>query len=190
MRTPERLSASLSPNRGRCSHLRRRPDSLTLALAHWTKSNLSLPLWDLVPFLCGGGLTLTFTVPLVLLVKDDSNDSKVLGKQHSQHQLPTAARRDGPCVRALGTLFLYIKVLSHLFACLVCLQVLGPRSSCSTIANYPCLRVHLVHTDVCALQRLRSSLLATPASSTLTAAFGPSSAVPMWSQLVMLFRSN
>jgi hypothetical protein len=37
--------------------------------------------WDLVPFLCAGGLTLIFTALLVLLVEDDSNDSKLLGEQ-------------------------------------------------------------------------------------------------------------
>ena len=53
-------------------------------------SNLSPPptflatFWDLVPFLCAGGLALIFTALLVLLAEDDSNDSKVLGEQHSQ----------------------------------------------------------------------------------------------------------
>ena len=55
-------------------------------------------------FLCADGLTLIiFTV---LLGEDDLNDSKVFGKQQSQRQLPTAVRRDGPCVRVLGTPFL------------------------------------------------------------------------------------
>jgi hypothetical protein len=54
------------------------------------RSNLSPPptfpatFWDLVPFLCAGGLALIFTALLVLLVEDDPNDSKVLGEQHSQ----------------------------------------------------------------------------------------------------------
>ena len=52
-----------------------------------------------------------------VLVEDDSNDNKVLGKYQSQRQLPTAVRRDGPYVRALGTLFLiYHRPLSHLIA--------------------------------------------------------------------------
>jgi len=38
---------------------------------------------DLVPILCAGGLALIFTALLVLLVEDDSNDSKVLGEQRS-----------------------------------------------------------------------------------------------------------
>ena len=44
--------------------------------------------WDLVLFLCAGGPTLIFNDPLV---EDDSNDSKALGKQQLQHQLPTAS---------------------------------------------------------------------------------------------------
>jgi hypothetical protein len=54
------------------------------------RSNLSPPptfpatFWDLVPFLCAGGLALIFTALLVLLVEDDSNDSKLLGEQQSQ----------------------------------------------------------------------------------------------------------
>ena len=41
-------------------------------------------LWDLIPFLCASGYALIFTALLVLLVEDDSNDSKVLGEQQSQ----------------------------------------------------------------------------------------------------------
>jgi len=37
-------------------------------------------LGDLLPFLRTGGLVLTFTSLLVLLVEDNSNDSTVLGK--------------------------------------------------------------------------------------------------------------
>ena len=39
---------------------------------------------DLVPCLCDGGLALIFTAFLVLLVQDDSKDSKVLGEQQWQ----------------------------------------------------------------------------------------------------------
>jgi len=61
------------------------------------KSNLSPPptfpatFWDLVPFLCAGGLALIFTALLVLLVEDDPNDSKGVGEQQSQ--LATHQRR-------------------------------------------------------------------------------------------------
>jgi hypothetical protein len=54
------------------------------------RSNLSPPptfpatFWGLVPFLCAGGLALIFTALLVLLVEDDSSDSKLLGEQQSQ----------------------------------------------------------------------------------------------------------
>src|SRR5258706_1865339 len=69
--------------------------------------------WDLVLFLCAGGLTFIFTV--LFLVDDDSNDNKVLGKQQSHCQLPMAVCRDGPCVRGSGALFLiYHGSLSHL----------------------------------------------------------------------------
>jgi len=37
--------------------------------------------WDLVPFLSTSGLALIFTVLLILVVQDDSNDSKVLDVQ-------------------------------------------------------------------------------------------------------------
>jgi hypothetical protein len=54
------------------------------------RSNLSRPptfpatSWDLVHFLCAGGLALIFTALLVLLVEDDSSDSELLGEQQSQ----------------------------------------------------------------------------------------------------------
>jgi hypothetical protein len=54
------------------------------------RSNLSPPptfpatFWDLVPFRWAGGLALIFTALLVLLVEDDSNDSKLLGERQSQ----------------------------------------------------------------------------------------------------------
>ena len=54
-------------------------------------SNLSPPptfpatFWDLVPFLCAGGLALIFTAILVLLVEDDPNDGKVLGGEQRSH---------------------------------------------------------------------------------------------------------
>jgi hypothetical protein len=38
---------------------------------------------DFVPFLCAGGLALNFTVLLVLLAEDDSNNRKVLCEQQS-----------------------------------------------------------------------------------------------------------
>ena len=74
--------------------------------------------WDLIYSLCAGvssSSSLSFSSSSS---KDGSNNNnKVLGKQQSQRQLPTAVRRDGPCVRALGTLFLiYHRSLSHLVA--------------------------------------------------------------------------
>ena len=102
---------------------------------------------------------------LVLLVEDSSNGCKVLGKYQSQCQLPTAVRRDGTCLRALGSLiFRYITVLSHLAVRCFCLQAMSPRSSCSTIITrvsdpdrYP-RSVHPVDADACTLQRLKLSL--------------------------------
>jgi len=61
------------------------------------RSNLSPPPTypatssDLVPFLCANGYTLIFIALLVLLVEDDSNDSRVLRKQ--QPQLTSHQRR-------------------------------------------------------------------------------------------------
>ena len=105
--SPPVASVSASPT-ARYAPLRTRPQGLcpvhhpiriyliTASLAHsgsrptMIMSNLSPPptfpatFWDLVPFLCAGGLALIFTALLVLLVEDDSSDRKVLGEQRSQ----------------------------------------------------------------------------------------------------------
>ena len=53
------------------------------------RSNLSPPptfpatFWDLVPFLCAGSLALISTALLILLVEDDSSDSRVHSEQWS-----------------------------------------------------------------------------------------------------------
>jgi hypothetical protein len=46
-------------------------------------------LWDIVLFLCAGGLVLVFTVPVVLFVEDGPNDGKDLGEQSSSSGLAT-----------------------------------------------------------------------------------------------------
>ncbi len=98
------VSASQTARYARCAHddkglfLAHHPTRIyliTASLAHsysrptMIMSTLSPPptfpatFWDLVPFLCAGGLALIFTTLLVLLVEDDSSDSKVLGEQRS-----------------------------------------------------------------------------------------------------------
>ena len=67
-------------------------DALTLLSPVVAKFDHSPPpilpatFWDIVIFLCAGGLALIFTALFVLFVEDDPNDSKNHGEQQEQEQ--------------------------------------------------------------------------------------------------------